>query len=360
MCLVPLDQLRGFASPDIREAFRSVHLMAEAIPQCKQPFFHVQVRNPEGERLTREQWRAVADRIENRIGYKDQPRAIVFHHSDTGACHMHIAWSRIDSRALKAKPLPFYKLRLKAVARELEKELGLTPVRNHRDTPVMAPNRKETEQARRLGVDLRRTRLTIRDCWDRSDTGEKFRAALAAEGLTLARGTRRDFLVIDGKGGMHALGKRIFGNTAGEIRERLADIPRDQLPTVEQTRVAIRSEGGRKKETRKPRQQHRGGVQKMRQVFRVMASPASKPPPTPIKRITTGSSAAGAWTSPMMPAPATSGQAIVKRVWRNAPPLSREPQRPAHRSGPSSLGELYAYYKRMGMLEVFFAMFPRP
>jgi hypothetical protein len=27
-------------------------------------------------------------------------------------------------------------------------------------------------------------------------------------------------------------------------------------------------------------------------------------------------------------------------------------------SGPSSMGELYAYYKRNGMLEVFFSMFP--
>jgi hypothetical protein len=45
-----LEELFGFAAHDIRDAFRSVHVMAEAT-RCQQPFFHVQVRNPEGEKL---------------------------------------------------------------------------------------------------------------------------------------------------------------------------------------------------------------------------------------------------------------------------------------------------------------------
>jgi len=71
-------QLRGFASDDIREAFRSVHVMAEGT-RAAQPFFHVQVRMPDGEELTREQWQHIADRIESKLGLTDQPRAIAFH-----------------------------------------------------------------------------------------------------------------------------------------------------------------------------------------------------------------------------------------------------------------------------------------
>ena len=55
-------ELDGFASDDIKEAFRSVHVMAEAT-KCQQPFFHVQVRNREGETLTRDQWEIAAQRI---------------------------------------------------------------------------------------------------------------------------------------------------------------------------------------------------------------------------------------------------------------------------------------------------------
>ena len=56
-------QLRGFGMGNITDAFRCVHAMAEAT-RAQQPFFHVQVRNREGETLTRPQWEHAADRIE--------------------------------------------------------------------------------------------------------------------------------------------------------------------------------------------------------------------------------------------------------------------------------------------------------
>lgn len=241
-------ELRGFASDDIKEAFRSVHVMAEGT-KCKQPFFHCQVRNPEGEELTREQWFRVADRIESKLGLTDQPRAIYLHIDEiNGHEHMHVAWSRIDAETLRAVPLPFFKERLKDVSRELEKELDLTRVRNERDGPVMAPDRKEFEEARRLGVDIQAVRNTIRDCFERSDNGRSFEAALADHGFVLAQGDRRAFVVIDHEGGIHALGKRILGITAAQTRERLADLDRDELPGVEQARSFVRErQGGREK-----------------------------------------------------------------------------------------------------------------
>lgn len=230
-------ELRGFASEDIREAFRSVHVMAEALPQLEQPFFHVQVRNPGGETLTREQWLQVANRIEAKLRLSGQPRAIAFHeNTDTGHEHMHLAWSRIDQENLTARRLPFYKLRLKEVCRELEIELGLTRVTDERRGPVMAPLRYEHEQARRLGIDIHEIRASIRACWDQSDNGRSFGAALAEKGLILARGERRGFIVVDPAGGMHALGKRILGHSAEAVRARLSDIDRERLPTVEQAR----------------------------------------------------------------------------------------------------------------------------
>ena len=232
-------QLRGFASDDIKDAFRSIHVMAAAT-RCEQPLFHTFVRNPEGEHLSRDQWERVANRIESKLGLSDQPRAIAFHRDEaTGHEHMHIGWSRIDEDTMTAKALPFFKLRLKEVSRELEAELGLTPVRNEREGPVMAPKRDEDEQARRLGVDIRDVRATIRECWERSDNGRSFASALSAEGLTLARGERRDIIAVDHQGGIHALGKRILGNTAGEVRARMADLIREDLPTIEQAREQI-------------------------------------------------------------------------------------------------------------------------
>jgi hypothetical protein len=170
------------------------------------------------------------------LGLKDQPRAITLHIDEkTGHEHMHVAWSRIDEEKLTARPLPFYKERLKKVCRELEKHFGLTPVANERESSIKyAPTRDQEEQARRLGLNIHEIRNTIRACWDRSDCGRSFEASLAYEGMILARGDRRDFVVIDHAGGMHALSKRILDTSAARVRERLGDLPREHLPTVEQ------------------------------------------------------------------------------------------------------------------------------
>jgi len=214
--------------------------MAEGT-RCKAPFFHVYIRNREGESLNRAQWERTADTLERVLGLNDQPRAIAFHTDEnTDHCHMHIAWSRIDQDTLTAKPLPFFKQRLKKASRELEQLFELPPVPDRRESLIrFAPTRVEEEQARRLELDVHATREAIRACFERSDCGLSFEAALAAQDLLLARGDCRDFLVLDREGGMHALGKRILGVPAAEIRHRLADLCRDLLPTLDQAREFI-------------------------------------------------------------------------------------------------------------------------
>ena len=234
-------ELRGFASADIFEAFGDVHVMAEAT-KAQKPFFHVQVRNPAGETLTREQWRLAADRIERILGLTGQPRAIAFHIEEkTGDEHMHIAFSLIDAEAMKVRPLPFFKFRLKTISRELEIEFDLTRVKNHRDSAVKyAATRPEEQQAQRLGLNKEAIRNTIRECWDRADCGQSFQAALEHDGLILTLGDRRNLVIVDHLGGLHALGKRILDVNKNAILERLADLDLNALPHVEQAREFLR------------------------------------------------------------------------------------------------------------------------
>jgi hypothetical protein len=233
-------ELRGFAATTIKDAFRCVDAMAGAT-KAEQPFFHVQVRNREGEIMTRQQFEYAADRIERMLGLSGQPRAITFHtYEHNNDQHMHVAWSRIDQDTMTAKPLPFFKERLKKISRELELHFGLEPVTSRREGPIKyAPTKAQEEQARRLGLDAHELRNTIRNCWDRSDNGHSFQAALEHEGMTLAQGERRDFVVIDQRGGTHVLSKRILDVTAAKIRDRLSDISRDELPTAEMARAFL-------------------------------------------------------------------------------------------------------------------------
>ena len=235
-----LVELRGFASSNIREAFLDVQIQSEAT-RCEKPFFHCYVRLPDGEGLAREQWQHIADRIEKQLGFEGQGRAVAFHHDRAGLeTHMHMAWSRIDLDDMRAIDPGLYKNKLKEVSRQLERELGLTRLSSERDPnhKTLAPGRDEFEQSRRLGTDIRAIREDIRDCWERSDSGKSFIAALAERGHILARGDRRDFVVVDPAGGDHALGKRITGATAAETRTRLADIDKARLPSVEEAKAA--------------------------------------------------------------------------------------------------------------------------
>ena len=83
------------------------------------PLFHVQVRLPDGEQITREQWEHNhGPRFENIPDWKASPRPCVSRRRDRPASYISTwRFQPIDDETLKAKPLPFFKLRLKALAR---------------------------------------------------------------------------------------------------------------------------------------------------------------------------------------------------------------------------------------------------
>lgn len=243
-----LAELRGFAADNLFDAFALGQLLAEGT-RCEKPFFHVQVRTPHGEELTREQWARAAAKIEHQLGFDGQPRAVVFHQKD-GHRHMHLVWSRIDAETMHAIDPGLYKLKLKEACRKLEKEFGLRQVRNARDPAekTQPAARPEFEQSRRLKTELKTIREDIRACWDRSADGKAFAAALDEKGLILARGDRRSFVVVDEMGGYHALGKRITGATAKETLARLDGVAVAALPSVDEAKAAQEARHTRKGE----------------------------------------------------------------------------------------------------------------
>jgi hypothetical protein len=82
---------------------------------------------------------------------------------------------------------------------------------------------------------------------------------LKERGFILAQGDRRDFVAVDERGATHSIGKRTTGASAAEVRARLADLDRENLPTVEAAREQQQGRGqeaGREsKEQKKARQQ---------------------------------------------------------------------------------------------------------
>lgn len=123
------------------------------------------IRLAPGERLTRRQWIEAGDQAERQLGFTGQPCAMSFHiDRATGEKHLHLAWSRIarrkDGRLIALDP-GLYKNKLKELSRRLERELSLKIVSSGRvpDAKTCAADRKEFEEARRLGTSLKHKHL---------------------------------------------------------------------------------------------------------------------------------------------------------------------------------------------------------
>jgi hypothetical protein len=230
----------AFFGRDLRQAAGIMQRMADETTRCEKAWFHTQTRLAPGEQLAPEQWEIVRAREEKRLGFSGLPCAWSFHVNEaTGERHLHAAWYRVDTETGLARDPGLFKLRLKEVSRTCEKEFALREVSNHRQAHDRArvAERKEVEEARRLSTDVRAIRTAILDSFEHSDNGRAFKASLDERGLMLANGDQRDcFVVIDQAGGHHALNKKLTGQTLAEIRTRLADIERAQLPSVEQAK----------------------------------------------------------------------------------------------------------------------------
>src|SRR5271157_6214092 len=244
--IAQLLQTRGLENlgGDPVQAFATLQKVAEANTKSPMPFFHSQTRLPHGENLTDAQLLQVADRQEKRLGFTGQPRIASVHTLPNGDRHLHVGWFRIDRETMQAIDPGMYKNHLKQLCRNLEKEFCLQEVSNFRkpDDRARAASWKEQEEARRLGIDDRAVRNAILNCLEAADGGKAFRAALDERGLMLSNGDKRDcFVVVDHAGGHHALNKKLTGHTLAEMRDRMADLDRTQLPSVEQAQAMQRT-----------------------------------------------------------------------------------------------------------------------
>jgi hypothetical protein len=239
--------MRGFGTTsDLREAFRIEAMRAHDGTKAEKPFFHVHFRGAagEGSKLNQPQWAEIADRCDRALGLRFQPRAASFHiDGKTGDRHLHLAYSLVAVTSEGqgfVKKVGLYKNKLKRLSREIEKDFGLKVVSNERQPGniAKAANRREFEESRRLGTDIHAVRAAILDSFTKSDTGKSFAAAMQAQGFEIAAGDRREcFVVVDHAGGQHALNKKLTGKTLAEIRQRLSDLDRAQLPSVEKAQA---------------------------------------------------------------------------------------------------------------------------
>ncbi len=254
--LVSLLEVRGTVADDLLGCFREFEGVA-AGTRCAKPLYHANIDPARDYVMTDAQWAHAVEELETELGLTGQPRAVI-KHIKFGREHLHVVWSRVDADRMRAIPDSFNYRKHEAVSRRLEVAFGHEKVQGvHVDREIDAPRPEaefttaEGQQAERSGLDPREIKAQVTALWRQTDSAQAFVAALKSEGYVLARGDRRDFVIIDPMGEVHSLPRRLDGVKTAEVRQRLASLDLDALPDVAEAKAEVR----RRREEHAPAQE---------------------------------------------------------------------------------------------------------
>lgn len=209
---VTVHEIRGFMADDVEGAFKEVDALSRGT-RCEKFLFSLSLSPPHSADCSDKDFEKAIAKAEKSLGLDNQPRVIVFHEKgDNRDRHAHVVWSRIDVDEMKAIPLPYNRMKMREVSRDLFIEHGW-------DVPCGLINREERnplnftleeyQHAKRIGKDARQIKQDLQDAWAMSDNAATLQHALNERGFRLAKGDRRSFVAVDAQGEVFSLPKQI-------------------------------------------------------------------------------------------------------------------------------------------------------
>lgn len=232
---VEIHEVSGFVSENLHDAMQELHATAKST-NVKKFIVSMSINPPIGEHPKVADFEDAINRAEKTLGLEGQPRAIVFHEK-TGRRHAHAVWSRIDEN-LKAIKLPFYKMKLKNLSKELYLEHDwVLPkgLQNSREKKI-SYDLAEYQQAKRNKLNPKEVKTNIIAYWEQSSDLASFKLALEKEAYILAKGDRKDFVLVDSYLEIKGL-RRTLSVKASEITDKLGD--NQNLPTIEAAKTLM-------------------------------------------------------------------------------------------------------------------------
>jgi ATP-dependent exoDNAse (exonuclease V) alpha subunit len=232
---VEIHELRGFMSCDLMGALNELYAVSRAT-RCDQFMYSLSLNPPKGAVVSIEEFESAIDEAEKRLGLSGQARAVVFHEKQ-GRRHCHVVWSRIDLETMKAMQMSYDREKLTVLSKELFIQHGWEMPRGLKERGERNPTNysyDEHQQAQRVGKNAAQIKAEIQEAWAISDTRAAFEHALLERGYILARGDRRDFVVVDEHGEVYSL-PRMVGVKTKDVRARLGD--GSDLPSVEEVKA---------------------------------------------------------------------------------------------------------------------------
>ena len=247
---------------NVHEALDDMEKMAWASPQTKKHLYHVSI-NPDQE-LTPEQWHHAWSEYEQEYGLQDHAYTEVTH-IKKGRAHVHRVYERVDTSG-KAIKLSYTKIRNEKVARILEhnfnhdltigkhnravirklREEGKSDIANWMERgkadeierPAAEMDYRDIQQQRRTKISKKEVKEILQTAYAATENGKDFEQAITAHDLYLAKGDRRDFVIVDATGSTHSP-RRLIGVKAKDLRKQWSDLDANHLSTVDEIKSKI-------------------------------------------------------------------------------------------------------------------------
>jgi hypothetical protein len=233
---VQLLETRGTVADDLRGALTEMDAYALGT-RCERPLYHAAISPGPPHRLSPEQRLEAINALEEKLGMVGHARVVVLHEK-LGREHLHVVWSRIDLVQMRSVSDGHNFRKHEEVARDLERRFGHERVqgahheRDGVDRPRRTPSRSELRQEERTGIRGKDVAAHVTAMFRAADGPEAFRAALEQDGYVLAKGDRRDFVIVDRAGGIHSLARRIDGINASGLREFMSPLSPENVPNI--------------------------------------------------------------------------------------------------------------------------------
>ncbi len=238
---------------DLTEAFRDWQLLAGGTNGTL-GLYHAQISPEARYQMTPEQWQRSVEVLEKELGFTGQPRAIVLHQKPDKQGidreHIHVVWQRtdIDTMTLLTDSMNYPAHERASLA--LENEFGHEHVpgkhakrdrEKQPEFPRAETTHDEWQQAERTGIDPRERKEAITALYHQSDSPQALVSALEENGYRLARGDRRDFVIVDEQGEVHSLARQIKDVTSKDLRAFMSEIDPQTMPTIEEAKALTAS-----------------------------------------------------------------------------------------------------------------------
>ena len=251
---VTLLETRGTVAQDLRGALMEMDAVA-AGTRCEKPLYHAAISPGPPHRLTPEQREEAIDALEEKLYLTNHARVVVMHEKH-GREHIHVVWSRIDLENMRSVSDSHNYRKHEEVARDLERRFdhervqGAHHEREGVERPKRTPSRSELRQEERTGIKGKDVRREVTNIFRSSDGAEAFQAGLQEWGYMLAKGDKRDFIIVDRAGGTHSLARRIEGIKAAELREFMSTLDAQHLLSAQEAKELAEERARRQEELR--------------------------------------------------------------------------------------------------------------